>query len=162
VTMPAVPWVAAYAARKGFKYQPDADERWIRAWEPYATLKTPHRYEHVLESTGELGSITIARFVVGTPVRGPNNAWVDGEAAGWIAITQDMRLNARAATTSDGTRVYGESLDLVTLPRRATGDPVFDRIYASFAQSDDELTRAITPSVRRLLLGWQTALHLEI
>ena len=59
-----VPWLAEYAARERFRYTPEADERWMRAWEPYATLRVPARYEHVLDSTGEVGSLTIARLVL--------------------------------------------------------------------------------------------------
>ena len=145
-----VPWLADYAARKGLRYAPEADERWLRAWEPYATLRVPHRYEHVLESTGEVGSLTVARFVV------------DGDASAWIAIAQDVRVQGRAAATSDPGRVFGEPLDLVTLPRRATGDPAFDRHFATFAPTPDELAAAITPGVRRLALSWQSAVHVEV
>jgi hypothetical protein len=143
-------WIADYAARKGLRYSPEADERWMRAWEPYATLRVPHRYEHVLEATGDLGSITIARFVL-----------EDGASA-WIAIAQDVRVKGRAAVTSDAWLVFGEPLDLVTIPRRVTGDAAFDRVFASFAPSDDELALAVTPGVRRLTLSWQTPVHVEI
>jgi hypothetical protein len=145
-----VPFIAQYAARKGLKYAPEADERWLRVWEPYATLKTPIRYEHVLESTGDAGSMTIARFVV------------ESEASAWIALVQDPRLDTRAAATSDVTRVFGDPLDLVPLPRRMTGDPAFDRVFASFAATDDDLARVVTPSLRKLTLGWQSAVHFEV
>ena len=155
------PWIAAYAARKGLKYQPDADERWLRVWEPYTTLKTPIRYEHALEATGESGSLSIARMFVPAAVMGPSG-WAEGEASAWIAIAQDVRISARAAATCDVGRVFGESIDLVTLPRRATGDAAFDHVYASFAPSDEELANAITPSLRKLTLGWRVPLHLEL
>jgi hypothetical protein len=159
---PPVPWIAHYAARKGLKYTPDADERWIRAWEPYTTLRTPVRYDHVLEATGEAGSLTIARFYVLTPMVGPSGAMLEGEASAWIAIAQDLRSQARAAATSDVGRVFGESLDLVTMPRRTTGDAAFDHVFATFAPSPEDLERAITPSVRKLTLSWQTQLHVEL
>ena len=57
----------------------------MRAWEPYATLRVPLRYEHVLESTGDVGSLTIARLVV------------ESGASAWIAIAQDTRVTGRAA-----------------------------------------------------------------
>jgi hypothetical protein len=155
VVLPApIPFIAHYAARKGFRYNPEGDERWMRVWEPYATLKTPLRYEHVVESTGEGGSFTVARFVVPT-------LWgsVEGEASAWIAVVQDPRIDARAAATSDGTALFGE---VVPLTRRGTGDARFDHFFASFADTDDALARAITPSLRKLVLGWQTALHFEL
>lgn len=144
-----VPWIEQYARAKGYKYAADADERWIRAWEPYATLKTPDRYEHVLEATGSIGSLTIARFLVG-----PYGAW--------IGIAQDVRVTAKAAVTSDGLFVYGESPDLIPIPRRWSGDPAFDRVFSSYAASDAELAAAVTPSVRKLLLGWRTPVHAEL
>src|SRR5215472_12021268 len=146
-TSPPVPWIADYAASTGFRYQPDADERWLRVWEPYTTLRTPIRYEHVLEATGDAGSITMARFVVTTEVATPSGRG-EAEASAWIAIVQDPRISASAAATCDTSRVFGESLDLVTMPRRLTGDGAFDHVFASFAPSDQELARAITPGSR--------------
>ena len=144
-----VPWLVEYAGRKGFRYSPEADERWMRAWEPYATLRVPLRYEHVLESTGDVGSLTVARFVV------------DSGASAWIAIAQDTRMSARAAMTSDAGSAFGETLDLVTLPRMTTGDAPFDAAFATFAPSAGELEAAVTPRTRRLALSWQTPAHVE-
>src|SRR5579862_3261028 len=143
-----VPWLVEYAGRKGFRYSPEADERWMRAWEPYATLRVPLRYEHVLESTGDVGSLTIARLVVETG------------ASAWIAIAQDPRMTGRAAVTSDGRSAFREPLDLVTLPRMTTGDAAFDAAFASFAPTARDLTEAVSPRARRLALSWQTPTHL--
>jgi hypothetical protein len=144
-----VPWIEQYAQAKGYRYAPDADERWVRAWEPYTTLKTPDRYEHVLEATGSIGSLTIARFLVG-----PYGAW--------IAIAQDVRVKAKAAVSSDGLFVFGETADLISVRRRGTGDATFDRAFASYADSDADLATAVTPSVRKLLLTWRTPIHAEL
>jgi hypothetical protein len=158
-----VAWIAGYAARHGLRYTPEADERWMRAWEPYATLRVPLRYEHVLEATGETGSLTIARFVVTAVRPGPQGRLeAEAEASAWIAIAQDMRVGGRAAATSDVPGVFGEGLALVTMARRPTADPTFDRAFATFAPSDEELARAITPGVRRLALSWQTPVHIEV
>ena len=154
-----MPWIAQYAARKGLKYQAEADERWLRVWEPYTTLRVAIRYEHVLESTGETGSLTIARFVVNLPSRGMDA--FAGEASAWIAIVQDPRIDARAAASSDVGSVFAESLDLVSMPRRLTGDPTFDHVFASFAPTDAELARAVTPSLRKLALSWGVPVHFE-
>lgn len=145
-----VPWLVEYAGRKGFRYSPEADERWMRAWEPYATLRVPVRYEHVLESTGDVGSLTVARFVV------------ESGASAWIAIAQDTRMKGRAALTSDGGSAFGEPLDLVTLPRTTTGDAPFDAAFATFAPSQGELAEAVSPRTRRLALSWQTPSHVEV
>lgn len=149
-TVGTAAWLVEYAGRKGFRYSPEADERWMRAWEPYATLRVPMRYEHVLESTGDVGSLTVARLVV------------ESGASAWIAIAQDTRMKGRAALTSDGGSPFGEPLDLVTLPRRATGDRPFDASFASFAPSEGDLADAVSPRTRRLALSWRTPAHLEV
>ena len=145
-----VPWLAEYAARERFRYTPEADERWMRAWEPYATLRVPARYEHVLDSTGEVGSLTIARLVLETGARS------------WIAIAQDVRVTARAALTSDRGSAFAEGWELVSLPRRATGDTAFDAVFALFAPAEGDAVRAANPRLRRLLLSWRTPVHVEL
>ena len=59
-------WIDAFAQSRGLRYEPEADERWLRAWEPYTTLKVPFRYEHALHATGANGSISVARGARGT------------------------------------------------------------------------------------------------
>lgn len=156
-------WIDAFARTRGLRYEPDADERWLRAWEPYTTLKVPHRYEHALHATGQGGSISVARAVLDTapPNPPPGVSPAMFEVGTWIAIVQDVRIEAKAATSSDfGTR-FAEPLELVTAQRRSTGDSAFDHVFASFASSSDELARAISPSLRRLLLSWRTPVHAE-
>ncbi len=149
-------WLAAYAEKHGLSYEADADERWLRAFEPFVTLKTPLGYAHSLSTTGTGGSLTIARFLAGDVPDAPS---------AWIAIVQDVRLSAaRAASASDGGRAspFSEDPELVTVPRRQTGEGSFDRAFASFAPTSDDIARAITPSVRKLVLSWRIPLHFEI
>ncbi|MDB4941826.1 MAG: hypothetical protein JWP97_1360 [Labilithrix sp.] len=160
--MSAVYWIQAFAAQRGLRYEADADERWLRAWEPYTTLKVPIRYEHALHATGGTGSVSIARAVVELPARPDSGLGLPTEVGTWIAIVQDERLSARAATTSDFAGVFGEPLEIATMVRRPSGDPAFDHVFASFAQTDEELAHALTPSVRKLLLGWRVPVHAEL
>jgi hypothetical protein len=155
-------WIEAFAAQRGLRYEAEADERWLRAWEPYTTLKVPIRYEHALHATGGTGSLSIARAVVELPLPPAPHPMRPTEAGMWIAIVQDERMTAKVATTSDFGGVFGEPLDLVSMTRRATGDPAFDNVFASFAETDEELRRGITPSLRRLLLSWRIPVHAEI
>ena len=159
-----VPWLIDYAARKGFRYAAEADERWMRAWEPYATLRVPVRYEHVLDSTGDVGSLTVARFVIEAPPQGPvAQAHAHAhQASAWIAIAQDTRVTGRAAFANDARSVFAEPAEIVSLPRRATGDPAFDRVFGSFAPTDDDLARTVNARLRRLALSWQTPVHVEV
>jgi hypothetical protein len=162
----AIGWLAAYADRHRLTYEPDADERWPRAFEPFATLRTPIRYAHALHATGDGGSVSIARFYVDGPsapdARGGPQA---AEPSAWVALVQDVRLSgATVAAASDARPAspFAEPSDLVILPRRATRDAAFDRAFATFAPSDADVARALTPSVRKLVLSWRIPLHFEI
>jgi hypothetical protein len=156
-------WIEAFASSRGLRYEAEADERWLRAWEPYTTLKVPFRYEHALSATGSHGSVSIARAVLELPKHPMSPPEAPAPEVGtWIAIVQDVRVKAQAATTSDFGSPFAEPLDLVTMRRRSTGDPAFDHVFASFAKSDEELQQAITSSVRKLLLSWRAPAHAEI
>jgi len=139
------------------------DERWIRVWEPYATLRVPIRYEHGLSATGAIGSITIARLVVTFEAPNPSApGMIEREASSWLVIVQDTRLSGRVAVTSDRQTLFAEPRDLVSVPRRTSGDPAFDAIFASFSPSAEEMSEALTPSLRKLLLGWRLPVHVEV
>jgi hypothetical protein len=154
-------WIAEYAARKGLRYEPDADERWLRAWEPYTTLKVALRYEHALQATGDMGSITVARMIGSVDVQ--FGATVrQQEISSWIAIAQDVRIEQVVAGTCDTGRSFGEPLDLVSMPRRLSADPAFDHVFATFAPSQEDVDRGLTSSLRKLLLGWRIPLHFEL
>ncbi len=157
-----VPWIADYAARGGLRYEPDADERWLRVWEPYATLKTPIRYEHALHVSGVTGAMTIARFVMPTELqRMPGGPEPKGPEA-WIVVAQDERLTGgRVCAVSDSSGVFAEPLDLVPMPRRTTGDAAFDHAFASFSETPEDVKR-LTPSLRKLVTGWRVPLHIEL
>ena len=159
--MSAVYWLEAFAAQRGLRYEADVDERWLRAWEPYTTLKVPIRYEHALHATGGSGSISIARAVVQLPVLPPHGPAQPVEVATWIAIVQDVRMAAKAATTSDFGGIFGEPLELASMVRRPSGDRAFDHVFASFAECDADLAAALTPSIRKLLSGWRVPVHAE-
>lgn len=154
-------WIDAFARSRGLRYEPEADERWLRAWEPYTTLKVPFRYEHALHATGGSGSISIARAVLEMPAPPSPQAAPAYEVGTWIAIVQDVRIKAKAAVTSDFGSPFAEPLDLVTMQRLPTGDAAFDGIFASFAATAEDLATGITPSVRRLLLNWRVPVHAE-
>lgn len=153
-------WIAARAARSGLRYEPDPDDRWLRAWEPYVTLKTPIRYEHALHATGHEGSLSLARMMVEAPWR------VGGEdrtytPSCWIALAQDARVVGDAACACDVGGAFAEEPGLVRFPRVFTGDTTFDRTFATFARHRDAAAQ-VGPSLRRLLLGWRIALHVEL
>jgi hypothetical protein len=154
-------WIEAFARQRGLRYEPETDERWLRAWEPYTTLKVPYRYEHALHATGGNASISIARAVLDLPPPPTATLPAPVEVGTWIAIVQDVRIAIKAAVTSDFGSVFAEPLDIVAMRRLPTGDAAFDHVFASFAASTDDLELAISPSVRRLLLSWRIPVHAE-
>jgi hypothetical protein len=148
-----VGWLVAAAQQLGLRYEPDADERWLRAWEPYATIRVAHSYAHALSATGVNGSVSIARI----------STFASGfERFAWCAIVQDLRITARVALTNDRTSSFAETWDMVSAPRQQTGDAAFDATFATFAKTSEEVTLGVTPSLRRLLLHWRTPLHVEL
>lgn len=159
-----VPWLSAFAGQRGLRYEPEADERWLRAWEPFSTLRVPIRYEHALHATGSVGSVSVARAIFELPSAGaaPSSVPRPTEIGTWLVIAQDERLRGRAATTSDTGGVFGEALDIVPLQRLQTFDPSFDHVFASFAEDPAALAQAVTPSLRKLLLGWRVPVHAEL
>jgi len=156
-----VRWIEAFAAQRGLRYEPEVDERWLRAWEPYATLKVPFRYEHALHATGNTGSMSLARAVFELPAPPAPAGAGPREVGTWIAIVQDERVRHRAATTSDLGGIFGETIGMASMERRPTGDPAFDHVFASYAESAEALAKAVGPSARKLLLGWRVPVHAE-
>lgn len=155
-----IPWIAHFAATNGFKYEPSPDERWLRVWEPFATLRVPLRYEHALSATGDIGSITIALMIHEVPAPAlPSGV---RPVAAWVAIAQDVRIKAKFAIVSDRQLVFGEPLDLVSMPRQSGGDAWFDGVFATFGESREAVAEGLTPSLKKLVMGWQTPLHAEV
>ena len=149
----SVPWMVDFAVRAGLRYEPETDERWIRVWEPYVTLKTPIRYEHALHGTWTSSAITLARLILT-----PRPGFAVGDEA-WIAIAQDERITGKVAASSDAGPLFRDAA--VALPRQRTGDAAFDAVFATYAESA-EATAAITPSLRKLVLVWRAPIHFEI
>ena len=84
-------------------------------------------------SYGWIWAVSIARLFVGETR--------DAEASAWIAVAQDVRLaGARAAAVSEvrPPSPFAESGELVSVPRRQTGDCYYtDDYYASFKRIAD-------------------------
>jgi hypothetical protein len=150
----SVAWLQDFALRAGLRYEPDPDERWLRVWEPYVTLRTPIRYEHALSSTGTTTALTVARFVLA-----PRSGFAVGDE-GWIAVAQDERmLGSRVAATNDPSPIFRD--EDISLPHRRVGDAAFDAAFSTYAATDTDLA-VLNSSVRKLVLGWNAPLHLEI
>jgi hypothetical protein len=161
-------WLEGWAEKSGFSYEEPADERWLRAFEPFVTLRTPIRYGHVLHATGPRGSLSIARFTVEAKVATPDGPREE-EVGAWIAFVQDERVQGHAAATNDvhvhhvrWPSPFAEPMDLVSMPRVETGDRIFDRAFATFAPAGSDVGAAVTPSLRKLTIGWSVPVHFEV
>lgn len=153
--------MAELGQARGLRYEAEVDERWMRVWEPYTTLKIPVRYEHALSTTGAIGSLTIARMVqLREEIRGAQPTIF--ELGAWIAIAQDERIRGKVAASNEAKSPFAESPELVETSRHRTGDAAFDAVFAAFGTSREAVAEAIGPSVRKLVLGWRVPLHFEI
>lgn len=157
--MESLPWIPAFAAQRGLRYEADADDRWLRAWEPFATLRVAIGFAHALTATGRGGSMSLARMEVQTQYPLPTGGTASAYA--WIAIVQDERIDTRVAVSNDA-GVLAEPRDLVSLPIQKTGDAQYDAVFATFAASPADVERGLTASLRRLLLGWNIPVHAEL
>jgi hypothetical protein len=149
----SIPWIEAAALARGLHYEPEADERWLRAWEPYTTIRIAQNYSHALLATGDQGSVTLSRMTVITP---------RGEFACWCAVVQDARIQSSVALTNDRMSPFAEASNMITVPRGATGDPQFDAEFAAYSRAAVDGRLAVSPSLRKLLLRWNTPVHLEL
>ena len=61
--MPKVPigsdQIAAWAASRGLRYQPNPDEEWFRGWEPFDTMAPPTLYVNACTWGQPSGQATI-------------------------------------------------------------------------------------------------------
>lgn len=170
----SVPWLQDFASRAGVRYEPDADERWFRAWEPFATLRVPLHYTHALHATSPDGyaSISIARMAVPVRAMQPTGNIADTEFRAWVAIVQDTRMDAllpqgpdagAIALTCDRGSPVAEPWETIALPRQRTADPTFDNVFASFSKGAlDVRPKPVSRSLRKLLLSWGMPLHAEL
>jgi hypothetical protein len=154
-------WLPGFATQRGLRYEADADERWFRAWEPYTTLRVALGYAHALNATGRAGSMSLARMEVPAPYPLPAPAMGTASAYAWVAIVQDERIDRRVAVSND-TGVLAEPRDLIALPVQKTDDAAFDRTFATFGASREDVAHALTPSLRKLLLSWNIPVHAEL
>jgi hypothetical protein len=149
----SIPWIEAAALARGLHYEPEADERWLRAWEPYTTIRIAQNYSHALLATGNVGSLTLSRMTVLSP---------RGEFACWCAIVQDARVSGSFALTNDRLSPFAEASNLITVPRFATGHQEFDAQFTAYSRTAIDGRISVSPSLRKLLLRWNTPVHLEL
>jgi hypothetical protein len=151
-----LPWLAQYAESTKLRYEPEADERWIRVWEPLLTVAPAYGFSNALSMTSDERSVTMARMMTEGFGR---------RLYAWAAFVQDTRVLSRlgtpVATTSDANSPFCAS-QVAGSTRRMTGDQAFDQVFRSYAAEEAMLGARLGTGVRSLLLGWRVSLHLEV
>jgi hypothetical protein len=160
-----LPWLSSFADQAQLRYEPDADERWLRVWEPFLTFEPPFEFSHSLSSVGSIGSVNLARGVIAAlPGEAPAMQATQPPCFAWIAFVQDTRAISRLgppiAVSSDRRSPFAKVLPASRAI--ATGDRGFDQAFQTIANEESLVAARLTSPVRQLLLGWNAPMHLEI
>lgn len=148
--------IAAWARRHGFPYAASPEPGWYRAWEPFFTLVSPACYFHAVQCVTEGVPVVLAE---------PWCAVGDAEPLGRtvLAFVSHPRLRYRAAARAGGSHMTRVSFLGEHRPQeQQTGDSAWDDLAVTFASSPLEAVRALTPSLRKLLIGWDFQGHIEL
>jgi hypothetical protein len=148
--------IAAWALHRGFPYRAVPDEPWYRAWEPFWTLLSPLAYFNAVHVPSPQAQLVLVE------------PWYadDGfvpERRSLLAFLAHPALRHRAAA-----RIGASKLTRVAFlgeprpPEQSTGDTEWDHLALTLAASHLDAVRAFTPSLRKLLLGWNFEGHIEI
>jgi hypothetical protein len=148
--------IDAWARLCGFPYRGFLEEAWFRAWEPFWVLISPLRYLNAVQAVVGRSQVILAE------------PWYadDGflpERRSLFAFVSHPGLRYRAAA-----RIGASSLTRVAFlgelrpTEQSTGDVEWDNLALTYAASPLDAVRAFTPSLRKLLLGWGFAGHLEL
>lgn len=148
--------LAAWARARGYTFHPTPAATWYRAWEPLETLVSPQCYFGALQMPMGPAQVVLAE---------PWCAVGDEEPLGrgvWAFITHPA-LRYRAAARVGANHMTRVSYIGVPRPlQQHTGDPAWDDVAVTFAATQLDAARALTPSLRKLLLGWSFEGHIEV
>lgn len=158
--MPRVPigsdQIAAWAASRRLAYQPNPDEGWFRAWEPFDTIAPPTLY---------LNAVTWAQPNGQAVVVEPWYADEDGTPLDRTLLVFATHPALRCKASARGgehflTRVA--FLESRPPPAVEIGDALWDRHMQTFAWTAEEGRQGFHRRIRRLLAGWGFQGHLEL
>lgn len=153
---PGTDAIVAWASRSRLGYQIAPDLSWYSEWEPFDTLVAPSRYFNAVELF-----VADARVVVVEPWSAIGDTTPLGRTL--FAFVQHAGLKHRASA-----RIGASHLTRVTFlgtpppTQQFIGDPEWDDVAMTYADSPLDAARALTPSLRKLLLAWNFEGHLEI
>jgi hypothetical protein len=148
--------IEAWARHRGLSYRSTPEDAWFRAWEPFWVLISPLRYLNAVQTL-----VGRAQVVLVEPWYADDG--FEPERRSLFAFVSHPDLRYRAAA-----RIGASKLDRVAFlgelkpTQQSTGDTEWDNLALTFAASPLEAVRTYTPSLRKLLLGWDFQGHLEI
>lgn len=150
------PELAAWAASRGFAFDPFPPEAWFRRFEPFDTMAPPSRYLNACTLRSDQGSLVVVE---------PWMALDDAEPLGrtLLAFATHGALRGRAAVRI-GADFMTRTLFLEGPPprRAAVGGPEWDRSVETFSASDELAASVVTPALRAWLAAWTFEGHLEL
>ena len=148
--------IAAWARGHRLPYQPAPEPSWYRAWEPFDTIVAPGRYYNAVEIAVAGGRAIVVEPWASLDDTPPLDRTI-------VAFVTHPELHHRASAKVGDTFLTRVAYVGQTPPRQqTTGDVEWDHVAVTYAATPLEAVRAITPSLRKLLLGWGFAGHLEI
>ncbi|MFO0659117.1 MAG: hypothetical protein U0165_04715 [Polyangiaceae bacterium] len=148
--------VIAWASRSRLGYQVCPDLSWYSEWEPFDTIVAPSRYFNAVElyTAG-------ARVVLVEPWSALGDMTPLGRSL--FAFVRHNGLRYRASARIGASYLTRVTFLGTTPPtQQFTGDPDWDDVATTFADSPLDAARALTPSLRKLLLAWNFQGHIEV
>lgn len=148
--------IAAWARYRGHPYAAVPAEHELRSWEPFWVLVSPLRYYNAIwVKTGQVAATLV-------------EPWCAAEGAeplgrSLLAFVAHPGLRYRAAARVGATFMTRVAFLGEAPPReQRLGDVVWDAKATSFGATPEDAARGLSPSLRRLLLGWGFEGHIEL
>lgn len=137
------------------RYDADPDERPLRVFEPFVTLRRPRRYEHMLHVVRDAGSLWLGRVKV--EIEGQRSC-----AESWIALGQGRHFGSAAAASRHDPTPFNQDAHDADLAPQTMPYPDFAAAFHVFAESRADARDAIPRGLQELMLGWGLPLHCEL
>ncbi|MBI5532702.1 MAG: hypothetical protein HY898_08315 [Deltaproteobacteria bacterium] len=148
--------ISRWASRNGLTWQAIPDQGWFQAWEPYDTMVSPSRYLNAVTKTYRRGALTFVEPWLADEGFEP----IDRTLLAFASHPRLLRKVSVRVGESFLTRVA--FIESPPPPRVKLGDPAWDDWASTFAINAQDAAAALHPSLRKLLMSWKFAGHLEL
>lgn len=148
--------LAAWARLRGVYCHGSPEDSWFRAWEPFWVLISPLRYFNAIQLRhGDTQTVLVEPWYA--------EDGFEPQRRSLFAFVSHHGLKYRAATRIGASKLTRVAFLGENKPQeQSTGDVEWDNVALTYAPSPLDAVRAITPSLRKLLLGWSFEGHLEL